>query len=249
MRSTLRTAIIVAIVAALTVAGTAGAAKLLTGRDIKNGSIGIVDLSKSTQTKLKGKQGPPGPLGETGPPGATGATGAAGPSGPAGLAGVQAVSSPAVTLAPGQTSYEVELAGGPALDAQCPSGKVVIGSGFNASVADVGFVLAFGSLVGGFMANESSITVPVTVQAICASTSGASAAAAGQARGSFERAARAADRRTRAHAACQSARIGGRSRCIAAGQFCARASQRDYRRYGYSCSKRDRNGRYHLVRS
>jgi curli biogenesis system outer membrane secretion channel CsgG len=49
------------------------------------------------------------------------------------------------------------------------------------------------------------------------------------------------------HAACTSARIGGQRKCIARGQFCARSHQRDYRRYGYSCSKRDRNGRYHLV--
>lgn len=51
-----------------------------------------------------------------------------------------------------------------------------------------------------------------------------------------------------AQIACKNARIGGQSKCIAAGQFCARAYQRDYLRYGYSCSKRDRNGRYHLVR-
>jgi curli biogenesis system outer membrane secretion channel CsgG len=49
------------------------------------------------------------------------------------------------------------------------------------------------------------------------------------------------------HAACQSATIGGQHKCIARGQFCARSHQRDYKRYGFSCSKRDRNGRYHLV--
>lgn len=49
-----------------------------------------------------------------------------------------------------------------------------------------------------------------------------------------------------AHAACQQATIGGQSRCIGRGQFCARAHASDYRRYGFSCTKRDRNGRYHL---
>jgi hypothetical protein len=49
-----------------------------------------------------------------------------------------------------------------------------------------------------------------------------------------------------AHAACTSARIGGVHKCIARGQFCARRYQRDYRRYGFSCSKRDYRGRYHL---
>jgi hypothetical protein len=42
--------------------------------------------------------------------------------------------------------------------------------------------------------------------------------------------------------------IDGSVKCIAAGQFCKRSAQRDYRRYGYSCSNRDRNGRYHLRR-
>jgi predicted outer membrane protein len=51
-----------------------------------------------------------------------------------------------------------------------------------------------------------------------------------------------------AHASCTQARIAGQSKCIARGQFCSRTARamRDYRRYGYSCTKRDRNGRYHL---
>lgn len=49
-----------------------------------------------------------------------------------------------------------------------------------------------------------------------------------------------------AHAACKQATIGGQSRCIARGQYCARAHASDYRRYGLSCTKRDARGRYHL---
>jgi hypothetical protein len=49
-----------------------------------------------------------------------------------------------------------------------------------------------------------------------------------------------------AHAACKSATIGGQSRCIARGQFCARSHASDYRRYGLSCTYVDANGRYHL---
>jgi hypothetical protein len=48
--------------------------------------------------------------------------------------------------------------------------------------------------------------------------------------------------------ACKRAKIGGQTKCIARGQFCARSYQRDYRRYGFSCSYVDRNGRYHLPR-
>lgn len=46
--------------------------------------------------------------------------------------------------------------------------------------------------------------------------------------------------------ACTPATIGGKHKCIARGQFCARRYQSDYKRYGLSCSKKDRNGRYHL---
>ena len=51
-----------------------------------------------------------------------------------------------------------------------------------------------------------------------------------------------------AHAACVKATVQGRTKCIARGQFCVHTSraERDYNRYGLSCSKRDRNGRYHL---
>lgn len=49
-----------------------------------------------------------------------------------------------------------------------------------------------------------------------------------------------------AGATCKSATIGGASKCIARGQFCARAHASQYRRYGLSCAERDVNGRYHL---
>jgi uncharacterized membrane protein len=51
------------------------------------------------------------------------------------------------------------------------------------------------------------------------------------------------------HAACKSATIEGKHKCIARGQFCrhTKKANRDYHRYGYHCGKRDKNGRYHLV--
>jgi hypothetical protein len=51
-----------------------------------------------------------------------------------------------------------------------------------------------------------------------------------------------------AHAtACIRAVIGGQRKCIQRGQFCARRYQRQYLRYGFSCSKRDLRGNWHLV--
>lgn len=49
-----------------------------------------------------------------------------------------------------------------------------------------------------------------------------------------------------AQIACVHAKIGGKRKCIARGQYCARRYERDYERYGYTCSKRDRRGRWHL---
>lgn len=55
------------------------AVRLITGKQIKDGSIGTKDLSKAARTKLKGQQGPAG---------ATGAQGVPGPQGPQGTQGV-----------------------------------------------------------------------------------------------------------------------------------------------------------------
>lgn len=48
------------------------------------------------------------------------------------------------------------------------------------------------------------------------------------------------------HVACTYARIGGRSKCIARGQYCQRRYARQYLRYELSCTKLDAHGRYHL---
>jgi hypothetical protein len=68
-------------VAIASAATAATADKLLTGADIKNGSITERDLAPSIRAKLArtGLRGPAGPAGATG---ATGAPGAAGPVGP-----------------------------------------------------------------------------------------------------------------------------------------------------------------------
>ena len=58
--------------------GAFAANKMLTGADIKNGSIGIVDLSKSAKAALKGQPGEKGATGEKGETGAKGDAGATG---------------------------------------------------------------------------------------------------------------------------------------------------------------------------
>lgn len=95
-----RGAVVLAFVLGLMVASaaTAGAAKLITGKQIKNGTVTSKDLSKEVRDQLAkaGIPGPQGPKGEAGSRGATGATGdsgstgavgAPGPPGPPGLQG------------------------------------------------------------------------------------------------------------------------------------------------------------------
>ena len=40
--------------------------------------------------------------------------------------------------------------------------------------------------------------------------------------------------------------INGAEKCLRRGQFCARAADGQYRRYGFRCTRRDAGGRYHL---
>jgi hypothetical protein len=122
MRGVLPVLALVAIAAILVIAAVAaggGAPVQITGdqikdgtidsRDIKNGTIKLVDLASSTRVTLKGETGDTGATGPSGPKGATGAagqqgaqgaTGAAGPAGPAGQAGNAAVTAYAYVVPP-----------------------------------------------------------------------------------------------------------------------------------------------------
>ena len=108
LRSSKPVMVMTAFVAVLGITGTAYGAKLITGLDIKDGSITAVDLSKSTKASLHGEKGNKGAngskglrgqvgakgiigaqgnVGNTGAAGLAGATGAPGPAGSAGAAG------------------------------------------------------------------------------------------------------------------------------------------------------------------
>jgi hypothetical protein len=91
------------------------------------------------------------------------------------------VSAPALTIPPGSTSFDVEP---PNWEAQCPSGMVVLGTGFDGPFNEVGgFVRNYGTLVGGFFENDSLIPISnVTVQAICGQVPGGATGAAKDAR-------------------------------------------------------------------
>jgi len=59
----------------------------VTGVDVKNGSLGTGELSSAARNALSGRDGADGAAGPQGPAGATGATGPAGPKGDTGAAG------------------------------------------------------------------------------------------------------------------------------------------------------------------
>lgn len=60
------------------------AGKLITSKQIKDGTIQTKDMSAAARSALQGQQGPAGDTGPAGPAGATGATGPQGVPGPAG---------------------------------------------------------------------------------------------------------------------------------------------------------------------
>jgi hypothetical protein len=78
----------------LAMSGSAVAGSLITGAQIKNGTIQLKDINSKARKALRGKTGPAGPRGATGPTGPAGPAGgggggggAVGPTGPAGPAG------------------------------------------------------------------------------------------------------------------------------------------------------------------
>ena len=121
--------------------GAFAANKMLTGANIKNGTIGVVDLSKSAKAALKGQPGEKGVTGEKGeigaagpqgPAGAAGATGATGAQGPKGVSGYEvhtwrySTDDANTDAGPG---YGGVGSGGIATVA-CSPGKVALGGGY-----------------------------------------------------------------------------------------------------------------------
>lgn len=117
------------------------------------------------------KRGPRGPRGRRGPRGYRGTDGAPGLPGAPGAPGLmklRTVSSASFSLAPGQSTYDLLKDSG-GFRAACPSGMYVVGTGFSTGIGNADFVLAYGTFVGAFIYNDTSITISgVSVQAICA---------------------------------------------------------------------------------
>lgn len=96
--------LVLAVAATVVTGGSATAASLVTGRQVKDGSVAGRDVAGGSLTgrdvrdrsltgsdldaSVRGPVGPPGQVGDQGSPGPSGPTGPAGPTGPPGPAGV-----------------------------------------------------------------------------------------------------------------------------------------------------------------
>ena len=54
----------------------------------------------------------------------------------------------------------------------------VVGTGFQTGIGNADFVLSYGTFVGGFVHNDTSITIEAWVQAVCATGVGNAGGAA-----------------------------------------------------------------------
>ena len=144
------------LIAVVAIGGPAGAAALLsgadvrdgslTGRDIGNGDVAGRDIENGSLTpadaspSLAGPTGPAGAVGSAGPPGQPGPTGPAGPQGPVGPdgprgpSGARGPSGPvgAHGYAGAQKAFVLPAGTVPTSDtARCPSGTVALNGGYS----------------------------------------------------------------------------------------------------------------------
>jgi Collagen triple helix repeat (20 copies) len=166
--------------AAVTVTGSNIKDGTVTGKDVKNRSLGTNKLSPTAVSSLSGKPGPAGPQGERGAVGPTGPTGPAGPKGETGPAGPQGLRGPAGPS--GMFGREQLTSLGLSVSAkttrrltkQCPTGKTVLGGGVSKSSG--GFVADSaptndGTGWVGALYNPGPGSSTMYVWAICASVS------------------------------------------------------------------------------
>ena len=152
-----------ALFVALAGTATAGTAVLITGKQIKNGSIGLADISASAKQALKGQRGARGPAGA---PGVMGAQGVAGPAGGFDPNKVSYIEGASFQVAPGATGSG---------SAVCPTGAKALSGGWVVISGDVGEVFGNRSYNSGaywsvLVFNHAQFTnATVTPFAVCAS--------------------------------------------------------------------------------
>ena len=107
--------------AAVTVTGKNIKDGTVTGRDVKNRSLGTNKLSAKAMASLAGRPGPAGPKGETGTQGPAGPRGPEGPQGASGISGWEhRVSVPGKFVPPDSVGFA---------EVYCSPGKKALGGG------------------------------------------------------------------------------------------------------------------------
>ena len=127
--------------AAVTVTGKNIKDGTVTGRDVKNRSLGTSKLSASAVSSLSGQRGPAGPegpqgargpVGPTGPIGPRGETGSPGPAGPVGPAGPQGpsgISGYQLAVTPVAQAVTIPVNGSGNVEVDCPGDMRALGGG------------------------------------------------------------------------------------------------------------------------
>ena len=185
--------------AAVTVTGKNIKDGTVTGRDIKNRSLGTNKLSTKAVSSLaghpgpagpqgpsgpKGEPGPTGPIGQAGPKGDKGETGPAGPKGETGPVGPQGPAGPPAPNGISGWEYVTEGRTIPAnlvvtWDVNCPSGTKALGGGVSSDALSGGEDVRLrqsapaGAATGWLvtLANYTGSTYTAYAWAICAKVS------------------------------------------------------------------------------
>jgi hypothetical protein len=160
MKAAIIAAIVSAVIASTT--ATAGTIALITGAQIKNGSIGLADLSAGAKRALRGKRGPRGFAGAPGVQGAAGAPGAPGAAGGFDPSKVRFVSGPQTPLGPGQV-VDLEVRCGPR---EIAISGGVYGNVFGTAVTTITYPSL--GLQSATIANDGTIPLTVWATVVCA---------------------------------------------------------------------------------
>jgi hypothetical protein len=153
----MKTALIAAVVSAAVAAASGTAATIVvTSKNIKNGTIQIVDISAKAKRAMKGNRGPRGSRGLRGVQGLQGAPGPAGAPGPPGV----------LSLSTAVNSVDVAPNAPGSVTATCPSGQRVVSGGFRfGGIVEQSSSSLDGWLIVGF--NDLTTPTVLTALAYC----------------------------------------------------------------------------------
>lgn len=144
-------------------AGSATAARMITGAQVRNSSLTGADIRNKSLTSLDFTGSVRGPAGPAGPAGAPGAPGAAG------VASITRVDGPAVAQGAFGSGSEVQTS-----TATCPPGSFVTGGGYNSQGIDnlIEYAKSSPTQYSVIAVNFRNVATTISAHAICAAGPG-----------------------------------------------------------------------------